>query len=62
MWWLAQNVGFFSPLNFKLKLSLMNSNVHFYLLVPIVVGSLKKVTTLKIDENQLIYLPDSIGG
>ncbi|KAJ7407595.1 Protein LAP2 [Willisornis vidua] len=25
-------------------------------------GSLKKVTTLKIDENQLIYLPDSIGG
>ncbi|KQK76007.1 protein LAP2 isoform X5 [Amazona aestiva] len=25
-------------------------------------GSLKKVTTLKIDENQLVYLPDSIGG
>ncbi|NXA64374.1 ERBIN protein, partial [Mohoua ochrocephala] len=30
--------------------------------VPIIIGSLKKVTTLKIDENQLIYLPDSIGG
>ncbi|EGW03071.1 Protein LAP2 [Cricetulus griseus] len=25
-------------------------------------GSLKNVTTLKIDENQLMYLPDSIGG
>lgn len=26
------------------------------------IGSLKNVTTLKIDENQLMYLPDSIGG
>lgn len=55
-------LGVFSPLNLKLKLSLMNSNVRFDLLVPIIIGSLKKVTTLKIDENQLIYLPDSIGG
>lgn len=26
------------------------------------IGSLKNVTTLKIDENQLMFLPDSIGG
>lgn len=25
-------------------------------------GSLKKLTALKVDENQLMYLPDSIGG
>lgn len=59
---LAHNVGVFSPLYLNRKLCLMNSNVHFDLLVPIIIGSLKKVTTLKIDENQLIYLPDSIGG
>ncbi|OXB80867.1 UNVERIFIED_CONTAM: hypothetical protein H355_016884 [Colinus virginianus] len=45
-----------------LKLSLMNfSNTLFCCLI-FATGSLKKVTTLKIDENQLIYLPDSIGG
>lgn len=40
----------------------MNSNALFDLLIRFITGSLKKVTTLKIDENQLIYLPDSIGG
>lgn len=25
-------------------------------------GSLKKLTALKVDENQLMYLPDSVGG
>lgn len=29
---------------------------------PIITGSLKKLTALKVDENQLMYLPDSIGG
>jgi len=50
------------PIKLKSKLGLMNSNVLFDLLVNFITGSLKKVTTLKIDENQLIYLPDSIGG
>lgn len=29
---------------------------------PVIPGSLKKLTALKVDENQLTYLPDSIGG
>lgn len=32
--------------------------IHYFFSI----GSLKNVTTLKIDENQLMYLPDSIGG
>lgn len=40
----------------------INCQLQYNLSLSVPTGSLKRLTTLKVDDNQLMYLPDTIGG